>query len=385
MVSNLILVNRALPLPRLPSDAVRSALEAHLRREPHDRGAWLVYADWLASHGDPRAELIVLQHRLDDPSLDDGQRHRIRDRIARIDRRWAWLAAFPHSGALRSVVWHHGFIVGASVREPRSADKIDALVAHPLGRLFDPTRLRRGRASLQLAIRTHIGRVRQTHDDTAGCTWLGDGSLLAVVADGGRGPAASELVEQTLASVVAQQPDADPRLRLYNGLLEAHQRILDRRPGEESTAIVGLFGPRGVDVGLVGDSRLYHVRAGELVWRTLDHTTIQEPVDVASLEASWDRGHLPLHTRMLGRPLVNDGRPLFPDVLDEAVQLEAGDTVILCSDGLHDLLEDWEIAAIPGGCDPDGAARRLVDVALARGGHDNISVIVVRATEGRAP
>jgi len=136
-------------------------------------------------------------------------------------------------------------------------------------------------------------------------------------------------------------------------------------------------------VGLVGDSRLYQVRNGQLVWRTLDHTRVQELIDQGELGDADARNHpeSSMLTRALGHSRMADGRPLVPDVLAEPLVIEPRDTIVMCSDGLHDLLEDWEIGQIVAGREPADAAQQLVELACERGGHDNVTVAVVTAGE----
>ena len=84
-------------------------------------------------------------------------------------------------------------------------------------------------------------------------------------------------------------------------------------------------------------------------------------------------------TRALGHSRMADGRPLVPDVLAEPLNIEKDDALIMCSDGLHDLMEDWEISQMVAGHTPDEAAQLLIEAACDRGGHDNITVAVVAA------
>jgi hypothetical protein len=82
-------------------------------------------------------------------------------------------------------------------------------------------------------------------------------------------------------------------------------------------------------------------------------------------------------TRALGHGRMADGRPLVPDVLAEPITMQETDALVLCSDGLHDLIEDWEIGRIVAGRNGDEAAHALVELACERGGHDNVTVAVV--------
>lgn len=249
---------------------------------------------------------------------------------------------------------------------------------------------------LAVSVKSDVGRVRSNNEDSFGFQWLDDGSLFVIVADGmgghEAGEVASGLAARVLEETVARDPDADPRERMYNGLLEANTSIIEEgrasgTRGMGTTAVVGVFKGSEVHVGLVGDSRLYHFRKGQLLWRTLDHTRVQMLLDQGEIGEDEARTHPEsgMLTRALGHARMADGRPLAPDVLAEPLYLEHDDLLILCSDGLHDLLEDWEIGQIASGLEPDVACDRLIAQALERGGHDNITVAVITAGETSAP
>jgi protein phosphatase len=241
---------------------------------------------------------------------------------------------------------------------------------------------------LCVAIHTDVGRVRTNNEDSHGFAWLDDGSLFVIVADGmgghEAGEVASGLAVQVVEDVVGREVETDPRERLYNGLLEANEAILDEGKtsgtrGMGTTAITGIFKGPEIHVGLVGDSRLYHVRRGHMVWRTLDHTRVQMLLDQGEISDEEARHHpeAGMLTRALGHSRMADGRPLVPDVLEDPIYIEPTDAVVLSSDGLHDLMEDWEISQMIAGHTPDEAAQLLVEAACERGGHDNITVAVV--------
>ncbi len=249
---------------------------------------------------------------------------------------------------------------------------------------------------LNVAVQSDVGRVRSNNEDSYGVRWLDDGSLFVIVADGmgghEAGEVASGLAVRVLEDTVARDPDADARERMYNGLLEANTSIIEEgrasgTRGMGTTAVVGVLRGSEVHVGLVGDSRLYHFRKGQLLWRTLDHTRVQMLLDQGEISDDEARSHPEsgMLTRALGHARMADGRPLTPDVLAEPLFLEHDDLVVLCSDGLHDLLEDWEIGQIASGVEPQVAAERLVAQALERGGHDNVTVAVVTAGDTSSP
>ena len=229
---------------------------------------------------------------------------------------------------------------------------------------------------LRLAMHTHVGLVRDNNEDAAGHQWLSDGGLFVIVADGmgghEAGEVASGLAVEVLCDYVDREQSADPRERLYDGLMAANQAILDEgnaqgRRGMGTTAVAAIVVGPQVYVGLVGDSRLYHIRKGHLVWRTLDHTRVQNLIDKGEINEADARDHpeAGMLTRALGHSRMANGDDLVPDVFAEPIELETGDAVVMCSDGLHDLVEDWEIGRLlagkgthAGGGSPGGARQR---------------------------
>lgn len=249
---------------------------------------------------------------------------------------------------------------------------------------------------LSVSIQTDVGKVRSNNEDSHGDSWLNDDALLVIVADGmgghEAGEVASGLAVRVLKDVLGRDVSVDPRERLYNGLLEANQAIIDEgqaagSQGMGTTAIVGVFNGPQLFVGLIGDSRLYHFRQGQMLWRTLDHTRVQMLLEQGEISEEEARNHPEsgMLTRALGHARMADGRPLVPDVLAEPLVLEPDDLLVLSTDGLHDLLEDWEIGQIASGLAPEEAATKLVAEALERGGHDNITVAVVACGATSAP
>jgi protein phosphatase len=249
---------------------------------------------------------------------------------------------------------------------------------------------------LHVAVHSDVGRVRTNNEDASGFAWLPDGSLFVIVADGMGGHAAGEIASglavQVLEEVVGRETDRDPRERLFQGLLEANEAIVQEGKasgtrGMGTTAVATICRGSEVHVGLVGDSRLYHIRRGKLVWRTLDHTRVQMLVDHGQLreEDVKDHPESGMLTRALGHSRMADGRPLMPDVLAEPLRLSHEDTLVLCSDGLHDLLEDWEIGRVVAGKDPRDAVEELVAMANERGAHDNVTVAVIVAGDHASP
>jgi protein phosphatase len=127
----------------------------------------------------------------------------------------------------------------------------------------------------------------------------------------------------------------------------------------------------------VGDSRAYLLRAGGLHRLTKDHTYAQMLVDCGKLEAC------DIATSGLGHVLTNalGGSSEHVDVDVDLLRLEDRDRLLLCSDGLSDLVEDDTIAQTLTGAETSAAAcAQLVQLALDRGGRDNVTVIVAGYT-----
>lgn len=243
---------------------------------------------------------------------------------------------------------------------------------------------------LSVDVGTDVGKIRDNNEDSVGYAWLDDGSLFVIVADGmgghEAGEVASSLAVRVSEEVVRQDPDADPRDRLHNALLEANQAILEEGQssgtrGMGTTAIAAILKGNHVYLGQVGDSRAYQFRRGHRIWRSTDHTRVQMLVNEGRLTEEQARHHpeAGMLTRALGHARMADGQPLVPEILDEPLVLDKGDTLLLCSDGLHDLLDDDEIGRMMAGKDSGSAISLLIQEACDRGGHDNITIALINA------
>jgi hypothetical protein len=127
-------------------------------------------------------------------------------------------------------------------------------------------------------------------------------------------------------------------------------------------------------VANVGDSRAYMVRGGQIAQLTRDHTLTQQKIDQGLIrpeQAEMDPNRNVLTRSMGSGPQVQVD--LFPPL-----QLIEGDTLLLCSDGLTDMLDDTEIARLVDGGSPKRIAQRLIAAANRSGGLDNISVVMAR-------
>jgi len=122
----------------------------------------------------------------------------------------------------------------------------------------------------------------------------------------------------------------------------------------------------------VGDSRLYLVRNGKAVRLTRDHTSAQFLMEQGALTAEQARHHPESHRLMRA---VGIAAEVEPDVRAEPVVLRQHDSLILCSDGLYDVVDGREIAMALTRFPPQKACRKLVELANERGGPDNITCV----------
>ena len=254
----------------------------------------------------------------------------------------------------------------------------------------------------ETVIRTGRGCVRSRNQDVAmTMEWslLGEGAperiLLATVADGmgghERGEVASRLVARALGDSVATGLSRAPLEGLdlgsdaladllQRGVAAATARLMEA--GEHglvemgTTLVAALVTGSGACVANVGDSRAYLID-GEAQQITTDHSLVQRLVDQGAITPEEALDHPNRHEiyRMIGF-----GRQAQPDLF--ALPLQAGDVLLLCSDGLSNLVTPAELAAAFDRRPPLGqAVDHLVNLALERGAPDNVTALAVRLSE----
>lgn len=241
------------------------------------------------------------------------------------------------------------------------------------------------RYQVAAAGRTHPGRVRDNNEDT-----LYVGTRVLVVADGVGGAAAGEIASQTVAAIVANVDASGSSEDAYQSLTNAVERgsqAIARQVREDpslagmsTTITVMLCAERRIVFGQVGDSRAYLLRAKQpetLHQVTRDDSFVQELVDVGVINREQARHHPQrnLILKAVGGVAVAPSFATYVPVV--------GDRYLLCSDGLTDyvteseILEVLDVAATES---RDVAADRLIELALAAGAPDNVTVIVADIT-----
>jgi len=254
--------------------------------------------------------------------------------------------------------------------------------------------------SLHLHVRTDTGRLREQNEDSVGQLAVSDGQLV-VVSDGMGGHQAGDVASQiTIREVIKHVRTTvgeDPRERLYIGIEKAHTAVRTHAASagtlDMGCTVVACFVQDGeVHVAHVGDSRLYLIREGRVSWVTRDHTRVRFLVDAGLLSEAdaVDHPEGNVITRAVGHDPADLDGGFVVDVRNIPIRLLDGDTLLLCSDGLYDMVPDREILSILG----DRSARAAVDLLVDRanetdrlgkepGGYDNITVAILQFGEDR--
>ena len=235
---------------------------------------------------------------------------------------------------------------------------------------------------------TDAGKVRRNNEDAYLAGEGRDETLLAI-ADGIGGFEAGEVASRIAIEALKE---LEPGAPFEAAIGEANRRILtfgrgdERLSGMGTTIVAVRFGgtrERPVaEVAHVGDSRAYLLRGGSLRPLTEDHSLVAELVRSGELtrDQAADHPQKNLITRALGAEEEVD--------VDTAVlPVEAGDRILLCSDGLSDMVPEGRISEILADSlgDPETTARRLLSAALDAGGTDNVTVVVVDLKEQARP
>ena len=243
----------------------------------------------------------------------------------------------------------------------------------------------KGAWSLVVAGHTDVGCARQNNEDAFGVYRFADASrgCMLVLADGMGGAAAGEVASRLAVDTLSEayehwEKRGQPRDALAHAFQSANRAVHEQASGDEmlsgmgttctAAAIVGLE----LTLGHVGDSRAYLVRRGAIEQLTQDHTLAEEMARVAGARgAAVPAVSSHVLTRCIGsQPDVQVDLTLKP------IQLEDGMRLVLCSDGLSNVVEEEDIVDLVSTHEPTAACEALVALARARGGPDNITVLV---------
>ncbi len=229
---------------------------------------------------------------------------------------------------------------------------------------------------LRYSVRSHVGKVREGNEDSAYA-----GSRLALVADGMGGHAAGEVASSAVVAALAQLDDDEAGLDLLEVLASAVHAANDhlRAMVDANSSLDGMgttltaMLSSGTRLGLahIGDSRAYLLRDGEFSQLTHDQTLVQRMVDEGRITPEQAETHP--QRSLLTQAL--DGRAgVQPDL--SVREARRGDRYLLCSDGLSGYVAHESIAETLALPNADEAAERLIELALAAGAPDNVTVVI---------
>ncbi|MEC4890083.1 MAG: protein phosphatase 2C domain-containing protein [Nitrospira sp.] len=239
--------------------------------------------------------------------------------------------------------------------------------------------------------RTDIGLVRAMNQD---CFLALDQLGFWAVADGMGGHAGGDVAAHTAMAVASAHIEQtvghgldSPHDILQTLMTAAHQTVRDRAKRDPALSHMGttlvalLLTPQPTAVAHIahlGDSRAYLYRGGTLTPLTRDHTMIEKYLAHGILTPESAKTHPDRHVLTKA---VGISATATPDIASHPLQPD--DLILLCSDGLTKMLEDQDIALIMkhSGKDPVRAGDTLIEAALARGGLDNVTVVVIAQSQ----
>jgi serine/threonine protein phosphatase PrpC len=235
-----------------------------------------------------------------------------------------------------------------------------------------------------------VGQVRKANEDYFGSA-SGEFGDLFIVCDGMGGYKGGRVASTTAVEAIQKhfktvKKDADLRIELFNSLKLANKEIVEKADVDDelgkmgSTAVVALLHNTELYFAHIGDSRIYRVRDDVIERLTRDHSLVQEMVDNGIINEEQAEAH-PQKNVILRSLGPNGNSEPQVDPRDEV--LFKDDYIILCSDGLTGHVEDFEIKETVLKYPPQQACIKLVEMANERGGKDNITVQVIKITDGK--
>lgn len=233
-----------------------------------------------------------------------------------------------------------------------------------------------------------IGCVRTSNQDACTVAQLDKNTLLCVVCDGMGGAKSGDVASSLAVDVFSQEvkqsykTDMDPdaidqmlknALKLANFTVYDQSRQFEEFSGMGTTMVAALVQNKGTTVLNVGDSRAYKISDDGIAQITIDHSLVQLMLDRGELTPDQARTYPGKNyiTRAVGTESMTEG-----DIFHE--KLEKGTYLLLCSDGLTNLLDDQEILfEVIHGADKQVCCQALVDIAKRRGAPDNVTCVLV--------
>jgi protein phosphatase len=261
------------------------------------------------------------------------------------------------------------------------------------------------RSHLHVTASTHPGMSGKNNEDRyAVAAFRLDGPtplpvVFTVLCDGigghRGGEVAAEVAVEAISKGVASSDAALPLPILREAIQNASQQILalstsdPNLSGMGATCACAWVIDNQLYIAYVGDSRIYLVRNGAIQQLTIDHTWIQEALDAGVLTPEQAVGHPNAHVirRHLGsqqlvepdfRLRLGEGENDEQMQANQGLRLQAGDQILVCSDGLTDLVSSAEILGLLTSQEQQAALNEMTALANQRGGHDNITIVALQ-------
>ena len=273
--------------------------------------------------------------------------------------------------------------------------------------------IRTSRAHLRIEAHTHQGMTGKNNEDRYAVASFHTNEkdripvVFAVLGDGIGGHQGGEVAAELAVNPIMQSvAKGDGKFSKHyiemavndaSSAIASHSSMNDGLKGMGATCAMAWIIDNKLYTAYVGDSRIYLMRGGRIQQLTIDHSWVQEAMDKGILTPELARDHPNVHVirRYLGSPVPPE--PDFRLVLfegegssraehNQGAELQPNDVLLLCSDGLTDLVWDDEILeVVRTKSNLKEASRALVDLANERGGHDNTTVILIGVPEDYKP
>ncbi|MBP9988680.1 MAG: Stp1/IreP family PP2C-type Ser/Thr phosphatase [Ruminococcus sp.] len=238
-----------------------------------------------------------------------------------------------------------------------------------------------------ISAKTHIGKIRSSNQDAYACGEFAPNVAWAAVCDGMGGAKAGNVASETAAKVISEKiklgyregmSDSTMKNLLVSAIEAANATVFSMAEKNEdfygmgTTVVLAFVKEDELYIAHAGDSRIYSVSDAEIRQLTRDHSFVQMMIDNGEITPEEAKIHPKKNviTRALG---------IEPEVLIDYAQetFNKGDTILLCSDGLTNFVDDDKIKEICNSSDKKTIAETLVDLANENGGGDNVTVVAV--------
>ena len=230
---------------------------------------------------------------------------------------------------------------------------------------------------------THRGAVRQQNQDAFAIRNLPEGRVIALVCDGMGGARAGNIASAMAVKLFTEEflrTSGREEERMRKAAALANREVFQRSLRDEdcagmgTTLVAALAGEGGAVILNEGDSRAYHINQEGIVLVTRDHSLVADLVERGELTREEARRHP--NKNLITRALGAD-----PDLMADCFRqpMAPGDYLLLCSDGLSNVVEEQEMLyEVIHGEGDESCCQRLLDIALSRGAPDNVTAVLIR-------